>query len=166
MPNIGYLFCKEAKQELILKNIEGHFYLENNHSETPCSLVPVTTINHSKKVELIYELPDLYKTDFKEYYKGQLKNENPDYDSTKLDSKQFLENTYALFQKHYFSFYQVLNETTKAIFVHNNSKVLNYVSFPNHGIIYLYMLKDASLAYFIEELLHQGAHNLFGYFVF
>lgn len=54
---------------------------------------------------------------------------------------------------------------TKKIYLHDNPKIINFTTVENLGMLYFYVIGKNNLIYFIEELIHQGAHNYLYYVV-
>jgi len=124
-----------------------------------------STILKFKEIEIIKEAHPLLEQYFVEFYKGHILNKNPIYTST-WKKHTDLFKAIEIIEKHLPDFYTELKFSNKKIYLHDNHKVLNFTTIETLGIIYLYVLGNKNLIYFIEELIHQGSHNFLEYILY
>jgi hypothetical protein len=139
VPNLGYFDKFEKKNEDILK-VEG--------------------------LEILKEIHPLLKPYLFEYYKGHITNPNPDYESVWQNHVSTLEMALKLLKEYTPDYFKEFQSANRKIFIHNNPKILNFTSIETLGILYFYATPQATLMYFIEELIHQGAHNILYHITF
>jgi len=157
LPKLGMFVSEYPNEKLTLAETFDGIKLKRGNTILENKLTQNNFLANSS-IELIPQMPRLYYPDFRQTYKGHLVNQNPEFKAK--NPQRYIDNALKLFEKYYNDFYEELNLGTSLIFVHDNSNVLNYISFNNHGAIFLYMLEEHDDMYFIEELIHQGTHNL------
>lgn len=120
-----------------------------------------------EELEVVKELHPLMHRYLFESYKTVTTNANPDYETTWHDHVETLEKALKLMKEFlpaYFKEFQLVN---KKIFLHSNTKVINFTSLETLGMLFFYTKpQSATLMYFIEELIHQGAHNILYHITF
>ena len=167
LPNMGFINVYSPGLSCTITTHQGQISITNTDRKAiKFSYTPYTKIEHSNTTQIFNYLPTIFKHNFKEFYRGEMMNPNPTYTSKADDAYGPINRSYSLLKKYFPQYYDLLESTTQFIYVHDNPRVLNFVSYPNHGIIYLYMLDDSSVVYFLEELLHQGGHNYFNILTF
>lgn len=139
IPNVGYYNQNQEKTEPILE-IEG--------------------------LEVVKEHHPLLQRYLFEYYKGHVTNPNPEYVSVWENHIATLEKALKLLKEHIPDYFKEFQCANKKIFIHNNPKILNFTSIETLGMLYFYATPYATLMYFVEELIHQGAHNILYHITF
>jgi len=139
VPNVGYYNQNQEKTEPILE-IEG--------------------------LEIAKEHHPLLQRYLFEYYKGHVTNPNPEYVSVWENHIATLEKALKLLKEHIPDYFKEFQCANKKIFIHNNPKILNFTSIETLGMLYFYATPYATLMYFVEELIHQGAHNILYHITF
>lgn len=157
LPKIGMFKTEFSCEEMSLSQSANGLKLKRKNRELTSQLIK-TKYLHNSIIELLPEMPELYYPNFQQTYRGHIVNENPSFNAKNPSS--YVSNALKLIEKYFPTFYNDLVLTTSLLFVHDNSQVLNYISFNNHGAIFLYMLDEHDEVYFIEEIIHQGTHNL------
>src|SRR5690554_3764517 len=136
-------------------------YFKKGQSE---SFEPVLEI---EGLEVVKELHPLLHRYLFEFYKGHITNPNPDYESVWKNHSTTLEKALKLLKKHTPDYFKEFQSANKKIFIHNNPKILNFTSIETLGMLYFYTTTHSStLMYFVEELIHQGAHNILYHITF
>ncbi len=100
---------------------------------------------------------------FTESYRGEILNANPDYQPVWRENYQELFKAIEIIQEYLPEFYKKLTFANRKIYLHNNPKIINFASVETLGMLYFYVIGKSNLIYFIEELIHQGAHNYLYY---
>jgi len=97
---------------------------------------------------------------FQEIYRGKLLNDNPIFNSNYQPYVSNLEGAILIIKENLPDLYHLLVLSNRMFFLHDNTSIINFVTFQTQGLLYFHTSTSATKAYFIEELLHQGAHNL------
>lgn len=126
----------------------------------------IDSILNVEGIEVIKELHPLLEPYLFEYYKGHITNSNPEYISVWKDYLPLLKQALIILKQYIPNFFKDFLFANKKIFIHNNPKILNFTSIETLGMLYFYATPQATLMYFIEELIHQGAHNLLYHTIF
>ena len=127
----------------------------------------ITLYEHILKIgefEIIKELHPTQERFFKETYRGEVLNSRPIHNSVWKDNYMELFKAIEIIKQYLPEFYDELLFANKGIYLHDNSKILNFTSVKTLGMLFFYVLGKNNLIYYIEELIHQGSHNFF-YFV-
>lgn len=156
----GY-FIKKAPLKI------KHSYNKNNIAYIPKlgyfeknSLTPIENILEIEGLEVVKELHPLMHRYLFESYKGEITNPNPNYKSVWSKHKNTLSQALFILKNLTPKFYKDFLQANKKIFIHDNSKILNFTSKETLGMLFFYATPSSTLMYFIEELIHQGAHNI------
>ena len=139
IPNVGY-YNKNKKQTELILEIED--------------------------LEVVKELHPILQRYLFEYYKGHITNSNPEYISVWGNHISTLADAMKLLKDYIPDFFKEFQSANKKIFLHNNPKILNFTSIETLGMLYFYATPYATLMYFVEELIHQGAHNILYHITF
>ena len=116
--------------------------------------------------EILKTCHPLLEKYFVEYYKGHIVNHNPLHKSVWKENIIDLEKSILIIKEHLLEFYNEFVFANKKIYLHNNSKILNFASIETLGMLYFYTLAENNLIYFIEEIIHQASHNYLYYVLF
>ena len=138
LPNLGYFDRNTNKVEILLKVDE---------------------------FEILKSCHPLLENYFVESYKGHTVNPAPLHNTVWIENYQTLEQAILVIKEHLPVFYKELVFANRRIYLHDNSKILNFASIETLGMLYFYVLGTQNLIYFIEELIHQGSHNFLYYVV-
>jgi hypothetical protein len=172
-------YSKETLKEILI----GYFlkkeqiFIENSYNNKEIAYIP--KIGYFKKgenkpydtvlieddFEILKELHPTQEKYFVEFYKGHIVNKNPDYNSVWKSYYPKLVEAIKIIKNHLPDFYKELIFSNKKIYLHDNSKILNFTSVETLGMLYFYVIGNNNLIYFIEELIHQGSHNYLYYVV-
>lgn len=117
-------------------------------------------------LEVVKELHPLLHRYLFEFYKGHITNPNPHYESVWENHMIILEKALKLLKEYTPDYFKEFQAANKKIFVHNNPKILNFTSIETLGMLYFYATPYTTLMYFVEELIHQGAHNILYHITF
>lgn len=151
-----------------------HSYNKNNIAYVPNigyfkkgEFDPFEPILEIEDIEVVKELHPLMHRYLFEFYKGHITNPNPDYESVWQSYIATLEKALKLLKEHTSDFFKEFQSANRKIFIHNNPKILNFTSIETLGMLYFYTTqKSSTLMYFIEELIHQGSHNILYHITF
>jgi hypothetical protein len=160
----GYFTKKAALQfkcSLSTENIAyipciGYFDEQGNKTED------VLIIDHFEILKHNHPLLTKY---FIEYYKGNIINTKPIHKSVWKEHYSQIGEAIEVIKKYLPEFYIELVFANKKIYLHNNSKIINFTTIETLGMIYFYVIGKNNLIYFIEELIHQGSHNYLYYLI-
>ena len=172
-------FPKEALEEIM----QGYFTekeplkIEHSYNKNAISYIPnigyynqnqelTESILEIEGLEVMKELHPLMHRYLFEYYKGHITNPNPEYISVWGNHIATLENALKLLKEHTPNYFTEFKSANKKIFIHNNPKILNFTSIETLGMLYFYATPYVTLMYFVEELIHQGAHNILYHITF
>lgn len=162
----GYFMAREPLQIKYSYNKNNIAYIpkigyfeENN----PTSIASILEI---EGLEVVKELHPLMHRYLFESYKGEITNPNPEYNSVWSKHKNTLSQALLILKNQALDFYNDFLKANKKIFIHDNPKILNFTSKETLGMLFFYATPKATLMYFIEELIHQGAHNILYHITF
>lgn len=170
-------------QEILEEVMQGYFTHKENlkieHSYNKNSIAYLPNVGYYNKnkertepildiegLEIVKELHPLLHSYLFEFYKGHIINPNPEYISVWENHIVTLENALKLLKEHTPDYFKEFQSANKKIFIHNNPKILNFTSIETLGMLYFYATPSATLMYFVEELIHQGAHNILYHITF
>lgn len=165
------------KDGTLIEIVQGYFekqepiYLKESYNEIGIAYVPnigyfnknlekVDDLLYLDKLEILKEMHPLLHPYLYESYKGHITNPTPKYNSVYQKHLKTLNKALEIIKTHLPDFYQEFCFANKRIFIHDNPKILNFTTIETLGQLYFYATDDATLMYFIEELIHQGAHNI------
>lgn len=138
IPNLGYYN-------------EGKFLIE-----------PILRKDHFEIIKAIHPLLEKY---FVEFSKGHILNAKPKHNSVWKENYKQVFKSLEIIKQELPKFYKELTFANRAIYLHDNPKILNFTTIETLGMLYFYVIGKNNLIYFIEELIHQGSHNYFYYVV-
>lgn len=95
-----------------------------------------------------------------ESYKGHITNRTPIYNATWENHIATLQRALKIIKDNLPNFFLEFIQANHKIFIHDNPKILNFTSIETLGMLYFYSTPTSTLMYFIEELIHQGSHNI------
>jgi len=78
-----------------------------------------------------------------------------------IRSKKLIELAFNLVREYSPQFYEYCIKSTSKIILFESSEIPGFVTREAHGTIYLSVHDDISLAFFIDEIVHQCGHNIF-----
>lgn len=162
----GYFLKKEPLKIKYSYNKNGIAYIPNKgyynrHNEL---LEPILEV---EGLEVVKELHPLMHRYLFEYYKGHITNPTPNYETNWKRHVDTLKKALILLKKHTPDYFKEFLAANKKIFIHDNSKILNFTSIETLGMLYFYTTQNSStMMYFVEELIHQGAHNILYHITF
>jgi len=149
--------------------------IEHSLNENDISYIPnLGYYNKEKKLiepilkgehfEIIKEVHPLLEKYFVEFSRGHILNANPKHNSVWKEHYKEVFKAIKIIKDNLPGFYKELTFANRAIYLHDNPKILNFTTVETLGMLYFYVIGKNNLIYFIEELIHQGSHNYF-YFV-
>lgn len=161
----GYFIQKEYLKMEKSYNKNSIAYLPKiGYFNTEKELIePILEING---LEVVKELHPLMHRYLFEYYKGHITNANPKYDSIWRDHILTLQKALKVLKDYTPNYFREFQQVNKKVFIHNTPKILNFTSIETLGMLYLYATPHSTIMYFIEELIHQGAHNILYHITF
>jgi hypothetical protein len=115
--------------------------------------------------EILKEVHPTLEKYFVEFYKGHIVNQSPEHNSVWKEHYKELFYAIDVIKESLPDYYKELSFANKKIYLHDNSKILNFTSVETLGMLYFYVIGNNNLIYFIEELIHQGSHNYLYYVV-
>ena len=115
--------------------------------------------------EIIKEVHPTLAKYFVEFKRGHILNDKPEHNSVWKENYKEVFKAIDTIKKHLPNFYKELSFANRAIYLHDNPKIINFTTIETLGMLYFYVIGKNNLIYFIEELIHQGSHNYFYYVV-
>lgn len=115
--------------------------------------------------EILKEIHPTQEKYFIEASEGHVIDNNPSHNSVWKDNCKVLFEAIDIIKEHIPEFYKELVFANRRIYLHDNPKILNFTTLETLGTLYFYVLGEQNVIYFIEELIHQGAHNYLYYVV-
>ncbi|MEG2078415.1 hypothetical protein [Chryseobacterium sp.] len=169
--------------EILTEIMQGFFIekeplkIKNSYNQNKIAYIPnIGYYNHNRELvepileiedlEVIKELHPLLNRYLIEFYKGHITNPNPEYRSVWENHIATLKNALTLIKENIPDFFKEFHSANKKIFIHNNPRILNFTSIETLGMLYFYATPYATLMYFVEELIHQGSHNILYHITF
>ena len=149
LPEIGYFKRGSDPEKLFLVG-------PDNSGNTEMEFEPVLKIDG---FEIMKHIHPLLHPHFTEFYNGENHELTSPYHSTWKKHTEALEKALYIIKVHIPDFYEKLQFTNKRIYIHDNLKVINFVTLETHGMLYFNTLDSNDEIYFLEELIHQGSHN-------
>lgn len=160
----GYFIKKEEPKLKYSFNKNNIAYIPNlGHYDKQQNLIE--PILKKGDFEIIKEVHPLLEKYFVEFYKGHIINENPKHNSVWKDNNKEVFKAIDIIKQELPEFYKELIFANRAIYLHDNPKILNFTTIETLGMLYFYVIGKNNLIYFIEELIHQGSHNFLYYVV-
>ncbi len=153
MNPLFFAFFNNTTIEKNSENLEE--VLKNNYKFKKCK-------NHN--FALLEEIPSFLQEYFFEFYRGTITNPNPDFSLTP-SYFPLVEDALDTIKKYLPHYYEELLLSNKFLILHNNNKIINFVSKKTSGLLYFSTVPGMSQVHFIEEFVHQGIHNYFNLFL-
>jgi len=135
---------KIEKSEDLLEKI-----LNNEYTQTPML---------HKQINYYKAKPEILNEFYQETYRGHVVNRTPDFE-VNLDKISKAQKALDVIENHLPDSYQQISYSNKSVFFHTNNKVINFVTKSFQGFLSFWVADEVTELYFIEEFLHQGAHN-------
>ncbi|PHI20882.1 hypothetical protein CEQ90_05820 [Lewinellaceae bacterium SD302] len=110
-------------------------------------------------IKLLLEIPDYVRPFFYEIYRGHISNEHPDFSLAEYKFDAF-NSALELIKETVPATFEHINLSNKLIFIHDNPKIINFVTKSFQGFLSFWVVDEINRIYFVEELIHQGGHNL------
>ena len=142
----GYL--TESEQLLINESINhnGIAYLPNlGYYKNGVKIEDLLFID---SFEILKESHPVLKKYFIEYYRGLVIEENPNHFSAWRESLEDLNTSILIIKRYLPKFYEELTLANRKIYLHNNSRILNFTSFETLGMLYFYVIGKDNIIYF------------------
>ena len=146
---IAYLNTPKSKAKL---SFEKDLNSYNQYLNSTCEYL-------NKDFVLYKNIPEFMDYFFFESYRGQVLNQNPEYNSTYGNHNKDLVKALEIISKHLPDFYEQLVCSNNSVFTHDNTKIINFASKKAHGFLSFNTLPENNEVYFIEEFIHQGSHS-------
>jgi len=162
---LGYYTTKANSKLQHCYNKNQIAYVPNLGYYTKDSSTPVDNLLVHGDFEIVKELHLTQEKYLIEFSRGHITNAAPKHNSVWKAHHQELFEAIDIIKKHLPTFYKQLAFANKKIYLHDNPNILNFTSVETLGMLYLYVLGNNNLIYFIEELIHQGSHNYLYYVV-
>lgn len=156
------------REKTIIKysfNKNGIAYIPNLGYYVKNSYFPIESILKKGDFEIIKEIHPILEKYFVEFSKGHILNTKPKHNSVWKHNHKEVFKAIKIIKEYLPNFYKELTFANRAIYLHDNPKILNFTTVETLGMLYFYVIGKNNLIYFIEELIHQGSHNFFYYVV-
>lgn len=161
----GYFLSKEKVSFEHSYNKNGIAYIPETGYFKKGEEKAIDSILKIDAFEIVKEVHPVLERYFVESYRGHVLNKIPEYQSVWKEHYKEVEQAIAVIKEFLPGFYKEFVFANRKIYLHDNPKILNFASIETSGMLYFYVIGTDNLIYYIEELIHQGAHN-FLYYVF
>ncbi len=145
IPKLGYY--KKSNNETILEKNKNDFFLD-------CEL-------KIEGFEILKYIHPVLKRYFTVFYRGEILDPNPIFNENWQKHIDSLEIALKIIKQYMPDFFEELQMANKRIFLHENTRIINFTTIETLGMLYFNTLDSNNEVYFIEELIHQGSHNFF-----
>jgi hypothetical protein len=169
LPKIGYFKAIDKslkKQRCVFKHNNGDFKIEYNNVLVKTTFLPLIFADNDNKVEVIQFQHPLLK-DFFQILRPDYSNQGAqcivEVNSITNFHLNNLRKAFVFIQKHFPTIYETILASNKYVMVFGNQAMLPFAAQNSLGISYISSLYNDSYLFFVEEMLHQGSHNLFFY---
>jgi hypothetical protein len=169
LPKIGYFKATHNA----LKNQRAVFYynnrnykIEHNKTLVATDFFPLMFADEAKQIEVIQFQHSLLKEHFKVLrpdYSNQGSQCVVEVNAITTFHLANLKKSFAFIQTHFPLIYETLILSNKYVMIFGNQAMLPFAAQNSLGISYISSLYTDSFLFFVEEMLHQGSHNLFFY---
>jgi hypothetical protein len=169
LPKIGYFKSEEKKiknQRCLFHYNNGNFKIEYNNTLIKTSFLPLIFADSNNKVEIIQFQHPLLKKGFKVLRPGYSnQGTRCTIEVNAITNSHFdnLKKSFSFIQEHFPKIYETIIVSNKYVMIFGNQAMLPFASQNSLGISYISSLYTDSYLFFVEEILHQGSHNLFFY---
>lgn len=169
LPKIGYFKSEEKKiknQRCLFHYNNGNFKIEYSNTLIKTSFLPLIFADRNNKVEIIQFQHPLLKKGFKVLrpgYSNQGTQCTIEVNSITNSHFDNLKKSFSFIQEHFPKIYETIILSNKYVMIFGNQAMLPFASQNSLGISYISSLYTDSYLFFVEEILHQGSHNLFFY---
>jgi hypothetical protein len=169
LPKIGYFKAidKSLKnQRCVFRYNNGDFKIGNNNVLVKTTFLPLIFADSNNKVEIIQFQHPLLKVFFKVLrpdYSNQGSQCTVEVNSITTFHLDSLKKAFAFIQKNFPMIYETILASNKYVMTFGNQAMLPFAAQNSLGISYFSSLYTDSYLFFVEEILHQGSHNLFFY---
>lgn len=149
---------------LICNNREITLYLDKEMVNYELS--PFIKLNGFDKTE-ITSVDDFSKSLFYDFISDDFSIKDLDqlmYESSKLSInyfKTFIEEAIEIIKNNFYEDFLLFKKGIRKIILFTHPNLKNFVTRKAHGAIYINVKKHSSVAYFVEEIIHQGSHIIF-----
>lgn len=162
IPSLGYfeIDSKYIKQDIFIKKNENSIKVYNVNEE--CIDFELTPIEYIyKNIEFLKVNDELLKSFFRNQEGVQVQVDFLDKDLHEKDFKEGLD----IIKRHSLWYYKVLMLVLKKV-VFFKGEPYCFSTIQAHNTIFFNIEKDANEIFFLEHLLHEGAHIIFNYLTF
>lgn len=169
LPKIGYFKAIDdslKNKRCNFKYNNGDFIIEHNSVLVKVAFFPLIFADDNHQVEVIQFQHPLLK-DFFQVLRPDYSNQGAQcavevnsITSFHLDN---LQKAFTFIQKNFPTIYETILASNKYVMIFGNQAMLPFAAQNSLGISYISSLYTDSYLFFVEEMLHQGSHNLFFY---
>jgi hypothetical protein len=169
LPKIGYFKAIDEflkNQRCIFKYNNGDFIIEHNSDLVKATFLPLIFADNNHHVEIIQFQHPLLK-DFFQVLRPDYSNQGAhckvEVNSITKYHLDNLQKAFTFIQKKFPTIYETILASNKYVMIFGNQAMLPFAAQNSLGISYISSLYTDSYLFFVEEMLHQGSHNLFFY---
>ena len=170
-------------KDMLIEILQGYFtkpeplFLANQYNNHGYTFIPKLGYfdsNGSKREDVLmvdaFEIQKYIHPTQERYFRetqfGHITNSNPIYKSVWKNNYKQLEKAIEIIKFHLPNFFEDLVFSNKRIYMHDNDNILNFTTIETLGMLYFYVIGNNNIIYYLEELIHQGSHNLLYYIVY
>jgi hypothetical protein len=163
LPKIGYFKIENSITEAILYNKTNGFEIKNVDEIISYTFYEILTIDNGNFEILRFGIP-LLDDYFERYVEDSLTNEKEKVSVSIFESGYlflpYIEKSIEIIKKNLPDYYEKFKLTNRRIVIFYNPDVLSFVTKQIHGFIFLTTSQSNDEVFFVEELIHQGSHNI------
>ncbi len=157
IPELGYFSTEFTNSKLTIKYIEKKYIISKDNKEIEYNFIPSYYLQDTNIEVALFQLPysdEIFKIINPENSKVEVENITQVHLSKVIEAFKILEINYP-------DYYQWLLITIKRIQIFENKDVWSFASVGCYGISFLSAHEGRSILFFLEDLIHQCAHNIF-----
>ncbi len=157
LPRVGYLLTSVLLKEidLFFNRDSREITLESDGKSIPFEFTPVMMLDDTK-IELVRYNNPLNDDNFGTKEAQMI----VDVEAGFNDHHEHVEKAMAIIKREYPWYYSYINTAVKKILVFYNDQVRSFASKTTTGTVYISARKEYTEVFFLEDIIHQCAHNV------
>lgn len=161
IPKVGYFKTEVHQTTLCLEHRDEKYrLLDINNNDVQFEFEPICIINNG--VELVKALHVLLENSLDNKKDEML---NTDMGTIYPNLIDYFNNAFEIIKRYYSDYYSLLQSNVKKVMLFEGN-INSFASMQMHNMIFLNVNTSDSLIFFLDHILHEGAHVLFNTFTF
>lgn len=161
LPNYGYLLDIRANTKFIFSKNSKLLYLQDNIKESiPYRYEKVCTIQNNQ-IELCLYNNKYFDSIIRTWIDSDNILSEKDHKYLVNKHQNDIERAFEIIKNILPEFYELIIASTNKIFLYENKNIRSFVTRKCHGTIFFSVNDNSNITFFLEEILHQCAHNIF-----